>query len=200
MKPSEYKKLEDNKPFKRHYMNKTLWWKNFLIIAPACLIFIGLAGIMHMSYNDRLWTLISIPYIVVFALGTIWLKAIKKYIQDRILSKTDSYLACAAKNLGNYKGRYYFVFSKDSKRHNEPLINQLGQELSIDSFSEEQLNSAKKASIEIETSEKETQMYLRGLTVGYVTKANKQSVSEGITPLLFVSLKDVFVIREKDLR
>lgn len=200
MKPSEYKKLEDNKPFKRYYMNKTLWWKNFLIIAPASLLFIGLAGIMHMSYNDRLWTLYAVPYIVVFALGTIWLKGIKKYIQDKLLSKQDMYLACASRSLGNYKGRYYFIFSKDNKRHNEVLINQLADELSLDSFSDEQLSQAKKAAIEIETSEKETQMYLRGLTVGYVEKANKQSISVGITPLLYVSLKDVFVIRDKDLK
>lgn len=200
MKPSEYKKLEEDKNFKRYYMRKTMWWKSFLLLAPTCLLFIGLAGILHMAYNDRIWTLYSIPYIIVFALGTIWLKGIKKYIQNKILSKKDSYLACAAKNLGDNKGRYYFIFSKDNKRHNENLINQLAEELNLESFTEEQLNQAKKTAIAITTSETETQMYLRGLTVGYVLKANRQNISGGITPLLYVSEKDVFVIRHKDLK
>lgn len=200
MKPSDYQKLEADKNFKRHYMNKTLWWKSFLLLAPACLLFIGLAGIMYMAYNERLWTLYSVPYILVFALGTVWLKAIKKYIQDRLLRKLGSYLACAGKSLGNYQGRYYFIFCKDSKRHNELLINSLSDHIKLESLSSEQLSIAKKAAIEIETAETDSPIYLKAFSVSKVLKTNRENISEGITPLLYISAKDVFVIRNKDLK
>ncbi len=200
MRPLEYKKLEDNKTFKRYYMRKTKWWKSFLLLAPTLLLFVGLAGILHMAYNDRIWTLYCLPYIIVFALGTIWLKGIKKYIQDKLVSQSHSYLACAAKSLGEKGGRHYFIYSKDNKRHNETLISRLADELDLDNLTKEQIEEAKKASIKIETSETETPIYLKAIATNLVLKANRENLASGITPLLYISLQDVFVIRNKDFK
>lgn len=199
MKPSDYKKLEDNTTFKRYYMRKTAWWKSFLLLAPTLLLFVGLAGIMHMAYNDRIWTLYCLPYIIVFALGTIWLKGIKKYIQETLINRSGSFLVCAGRSLGESKGRHYFIYSKENKRHNEVLINKLAEELTIESFSEEQLEQAKKSSIAIEVADIDTEMYLRAIPTNDVLKANRENIAIGITPLLYISSKDMFVIRNKDL-
>lgn len=199
MKPSDYKKLEDNTTFKRYYMRKTAWWKSFLLLAPTLLLFVGLAGIMHMAYNDRIWTLYCLPYIIVFALGTIWLKGIKKYIQETLINRSGSFLVCAGRSLGESEGRHYFIYSKENKRHNEVLINKLAEELTIESFSEEQLEQAKKSSIAIEVTDIDTEIYLRAIPTNDVLKANRENIAIGITPLLYISSKDMFVIRNKDL-
>lgn len=200
MKPSQYKELENNKSFKRYYLNKTLWWINYLFVAPALLLFIGLAGIMHMGYSDRLWSWYAIPYIAVFLIGTIWLKAIKRHVQTKILEDRNMYLICAAQAIFEAEGRYYFIFSKDSKRHNEVLINKLAGELSKESFTRDEIQRAKKQMVEISTSEEETQIYLKGISVNKVNRANVRNIKEGITPLLYVSSKEIFVVRNKDLK
>lgn len=200
MKPSQYKELENDKSFKRYYLNKTLWWINYLFVAPALLLFIGLAGIMHMGYSDRLWNWYAIPYIAVFLIGTIWLKAIKKHVQGKILEDRDIYLVCAAQAVFDTDGRYYFIFSKDSKRHNEVLINKLAEGLSKESFADSEIQLAKKQMVEISTSEEDTQIYLRGISVNKVNKTNRKNIKEGITPLLYITPKEIFVVRNKDLK
>lgn len=200
MKSSQYKELEKDKKFKKYYLQKTSWWQDYLLVPSIPLLFIGLAGIMYMASNDRLWTWYTIPYILIFIFGTILLKGAKKHVQGKILSNKGSFLACAARAIGDKEGRYYFIFSKSNKRHNESLINDLADNLSIDSFTEEELSKAKKEKTAISTTEEDTQIYLVGIKVDKVLKTNKENLGTGITPLIYISPKEVFVIRNKDLK
>lgn len=200
MKPSQYQELEKNKEFKKYYLNKTLWWIDYLFVPPALLLFIGLAGILHMSYNDRLWSFFSLPYILVFFLGAVWLKSIKRNVQNKILAEDDKYLVCAGRVLFDAEGRYFFIFSKDSKRYNETLINKLGETLSEESFDREMIQKAKTEAVEIPLPEEDTPIYLKAIHVNKVLRANRQNVRTGVTPLLYISPKEVFVVRSKDLK
>lgn len=199
MKPSKYKELEVDQLFKRHYLNKIIWWKDFLLVAPALLIFIGIAGVIYMGQNDNLWNWYSVPYIAVLIIGSIWLKAIKKHLQKKLLDDKDKFQACAARAIGDKGGYYYFIFSTGSKRHNETLINQLAESLDINSISEEQLSASKKQMVEISTMETETTIYMKAISVNRVLKTNRENIRTGVTPLLYISPKDIFVIRRKDL-
>ncbi len=201
MRPTEYQKLEDNKAFKRYYLSKTLWWTEYAFVPPALLIFIGLAGVIHMAYNELLWSWRGAPYVLVFALGAIWLKATKRHVQNKILGDKSKYLLCAGRAVFDAEGRYYFIFSKDSKRHNETLMNKLAGTLSQDSFTADQLKEAKKKAIKISVDgDTDAEVYLRGIQVSSVLKANRANITDGITPLIYVSDKGVFVVRNKDLK
>ena len=200
MRPSQYQELEKDNKFKKYYLQKTSWWKNYLLLPPIPLLFIGLAGIMHLGSNDQLWTWYLIPYLAIFLFGTVLLKASKKHIQNKILNDKKSLLTCAARAIGDKGARYYFIFSNENKRQNETLINRLASELSIDSFTEEELNRAKKGMVEISTSETETHIYLAGIKVDKVLRTNRENIGTGITPLLYANPKQIFVIRNKDLK
>lgn len=199
MKPNEYKNLELDQIFKRRYLGNILWWKNFLLIAPSLLIFIGLAGILYIAQDGEIKTWYIAPYVAIFLMGIIWLKAIKKHLQDKLLKDKERFLVCAARSVGIEGGYHYFIFSKDSKRHNEILINQLAETTQLTEISHDQLNMAKKQMTEIQTREEETPIYLKAFSVNNVQKTNKENLGKGITPLLYVSPKNIFVIRRKDL-
>lgn len=201
MRPTEYQKLEDNKAFKRYYLSKTLWWAEYAFVPPALLMFIGLAGIMYMAYNESLWGWTGVPYILVFVLGAIWLKAIKKYVQTKILEDKTKYLLCAGRALFDLDGRYYFIFSKGSKRHNETLINKLTESLSVESFTSENLKIAKSRAINIPIDrDDDVEIFLKAIPISNVNKANNENIGGGIIPLLYISDKDIFVARNKDLK
>lgn len=199
MRPNEYKNLEQDQLFKRRYLGNILWWKNFLLIAPSLLVFIGLAGVLYMAQDGQIKSWYVVPYVVVFVLGLIWVKAVKKYLQDKLLKDKERFLACAARSIGDKGGYYYFIFTKDSKRHNEALINQLAAEVDINNLTAEDLTTAKKQMVEIKTSEQETPIYIKAFTKGNISRTNSQQIGIGITPLLYVSPKNIFVIRKKDL-
>ena len=152
-----------------------------------------------MGQNDKLWDWYSIPYIAILVIGAIWLKAIKNHLQKKILNDKDKFLTCAARAIGDKGGYYYFIFSTGSKRHNETLINQLAESLDINSISEEQLSASKKQMVEISTMETETTIYMKAISVNRVLKTNRENIRTGVTPLLYISPKDIFVIRRKDL-
>lgn len=200
MTPSQYKDLEKDKKFKRYYLSKTLWWINYIFVPPSLVLFIGLAGVMHMGYNDKLYTWTALPYILVFVLGAIWLKAAKHNVQGKILDDDSKFLACAACSVFSAKGKYFFIFSTDSKRHNENRINKLAEELTEDSFSEEQKKEAEKSPVEISIPKDDSKIYLKAITINKVKRANIANLGTGITPLLYLSSKDIFVIRNKDLK
>lgn len=199
MRPNEYKNLEQDKLFKRRYLGKILWWKNFLLIAPSLLIFIGIAGVLYVAQGDSINPYYMIPYAVVFLMGAIWLKAVKKHLQDKILNDKERFLVCASRAIGDTGGYYYFIFSKDSKRHNELLINKLAESMDISSLTAEQISLAKKGITEISTEEEETPVYLIAKSINSVLRTNRENIRTGITPLLYISPKNVFVVRRKDL-
>ena len=77
MKANDYAKLEKDYDFKRHYFNNTFWWKTLLMVPPICFLFVGLVGIIYLFNSDMLVSWYIIPYLFLFTVGTIWLKALK---------------------------------------------------------------------------------------------------------------------------
>lgn len=199
MKPSQYKDMETDLLFKRRYLSKIAWWKSILLIAPTLLLFVGIAGVIYVVQNEAIASWYMIPYAVVFVMGAAWLKAVKKHLQDKLLKDNERFLVCAARAIADKGGYYYFIFTKESKRHNEALINKLGEEIDFTSLSDDDLLAARKRIIEVATQEEESTIYIKAVSVNNVLKTNRENLRTGITPLLYVSPTNVFVIRRKDL-
>ena len=116
------------------------------------------------------------------------------------MDNKERYIVCSGRAVFDVEGRYYFIFSKDSKRHNETLINKLAEKLSQESFGPEIIQKAKSQAVEISLPEEDTPICLKAIHVNKVLKANSENVRVGITPLLYVSAKEIFVVRNKDLK
>lgn len=199
MKAKSYKELERDKSFKRRYLSKTIWWNSFTFVPPALVLFIGLAGILFLRENDKLISWFTIPYIVLFLLGAIWFKVAKKHVQDKELTDPNKFLVCASRLVDSRYGYHYFVVSFDEKRHDEAWIKKIGDDLSLDSFKEEDLKRAKKKPIKVENAEICHPIFLKAFQMNHVLKTNARDLDKGITPLLYVSENNIFVIRNKDL-
>lgn len=198
MKQDDYSRLEKNYDFKRNYLKETKWWASPLFIAPALLLFVGLVGIIYLLRNDMLLSLYLIPYLLIFVVGTIWLKAVKKHIQKTMIKKDGSFLICIAHPVAEKNGNVYAVFSTDRYRHNRHYLNNAAKSLSgNDSTMNE---DARKKSILVHDDESGADMYLRAFPVKDVKKRNKDWYKEDNFPVLFIDEKNVCIIKDKDFK
>lgn len=195
MKPTDCVKLEKDLKLKKKYLNRTPWWKSFLIVAPSLLLFMGLFALLYLTKNDMLLTVYAIPFVVLFLLGTIWLKAVKKHIQKAILEKEDAFKVCMAALLMSEGGYAYFVFDKGQKRHNEFHLKQIAEKYVPD---EALLQASKKQAQEI-TDESDIPYFLIAYPLRTINKhqpswADKQSLA-----LFYIDQRNILVIDGKDI-
>lgn len=200
MKANEYSKLEKDYDFKKIYLNKTLWWKNILMVAPICFLFAGLVGIIYLFNSNMLVSLYTIPYLILFVVGTIWLKTIKKHIQKAIMAREGAFHICLAASIGD-KGDYtYAIFVNDTHRYDKYHITNLAKEVSLHNLLEKYDISFKKKAILIQDEENNESFYIRAYPKKEIAKKNAGwSISEGYFPVLYINDIDVPIIKRKDL-
>lgn len=198
MKQDDYSRLEKNYDFKRIYVKETLWWASPLFIAPALILFAGLAGIIYLLRSDMLVSLYVIPYLLLFVVGTIWLKAIKKHIQKTMMNKDGSFLVCIAHPVSEKNGYTYAVFTTDKYRHNKHYLNNTVNVLSEKNISDNE--QVKKKAILMHNDESDTNYYLRAFPVKDIRKRNKGWSSDDIFPVLFIDEKHVPILKDKDFK
>lgn len=200
MKPHDYVKLEKDYSFKKSYLDQTLWWKNILIIPPICLLFVGLVGILYLFNVDKLVSIYIIPYVAVFAIGTIWLKAIKKHIQKVMMTAHGAFNICLAKPIGEKDGYTYVAFTNDHHRHDKYYINNLVNDISLEKLLLEQKVSLKRKSVQI-THDKESgaSFYIRAYFNKDIDKRNASWRENDHFPVLYIDERYTPIIKKRDL-
>ena len=200
MKPNDYAKLEKDSDFKKNYLKETPWWKSVLIIAPIFLLFIGLAGMLYLFHLDRLLSLYAIPYVLIFFIGTIWIKAIKKHLQKVIMTKPNSFQICLATPIEEKNGYVYAAFVNDTHRYNKHYVKNIVSNLSPEEISEISEKSLKKEATLIHSTETNTDFYVREFPLKDLNKRNHSWRDEECFEVLYIDKKIIPIIKKKDLK
>ncbi len=199
MKQEDYAKLEKDQQFKKDYLNKTMWWKSVLIVPPICFLFVGLVGILYLYKQDLLISWYIAPYLILFVIGTVWLKAIKKHIQKTKMAQEGSFHVCLASPVGEKNGYTYLVFTNDSHRHNKYFIKILAKEVDFAGSLDKYGNDVKKRSLLLQDSEDNTSHYIRAYKTKDIDKNNKGAMADAAVPLLYIDDNNTLIIKKKDL-
>lgn len=198
MQVGDYKKLENNKALKRIYLNKTLWWLKLAMLSPVLLIFIGLAGVIHFIRLELTSNYFMYAYAAVFILGLIWLKYVKRYLQDKALTDVERINIVPSLKLTTKSGRDYLLFLQGDKRHNEALLKKLKESIVESSIDEAIYNKAKKVPQHIELLD-DSSLYLTAIGKVQIIRAYKNSSIPNFIPLILIDKKEVFAIKAKDI-
>lgn len=199
MKPNDYAKLEKDYSFKKSYLTDTPWWINLLMVAPVCLLFVGLIGILYLFNLDKLVSWYIIPYLLLFVVGTILLKAIKKHIQKTAINKPDSFLICLAKPIAEKEGYTYIAFVKDSHRHNKHYIANELKDISPDDILNNYDKAFRKKTMLIHNDETNSDLYIRAYTNRDLNRRSATWREDQLIPVLYIDDKYTFIIKKKDL-
>ncbi|WP_163356864.1 hypothetical protein [Dysgonomonas sp. 25] len=198
MKAADCVKLEDKTIFKKEYLKQTGWWKNYSFIPPSLLLFLGLAGLIYLTKAEMLVTFYSIPFVLVFLLGTIWMKAVKKHIRDAKFNHPETFRVCLAQPVTTINGYTCLVFTLGQKRHNAFFAKQLAEEISVD---ENTLSLYKNKVQKQHVQSVDADCYVIAYPTSIIHKKNPLwDENKEVLPLLYVDEKNVLVIKGKDLK
>lgn len=197
MKPVDCVKLENDKKFKKKYLVRTAWWKNLAVVAPSLILFLGLFGLLYLTKYDMLLSYYSIPFVIVFLFGTIWLKSVKRYVQNKKMEDVDAFKVCFAKSVKKDKRYTYFIFTKGQKRHNEYFIKELSRIVDVD---KQTINCKKKAvSLNLPDDLSEEACFIIAYPTLDIKKQNVNWDENCILPILYIDNENVFIIKGKDI-
>jgi len=205
MKTDVLNKLEKDSKLKKKYLPKYFWLKNMAIYPPCIFLFFALFGLIYLLNYDMLLTYHAIPFAVLFALATIWLKTTRRYVLKKLFEKPDSYLICLAKNVKEQSGWIYVIFTTGSKRHNKYYIQNLAKELESsdiletdgDNLKESAKRKAEKLSSEFFDSSDE--VYIKAFKKDDMTKSGYSYNTSEVIPVFFIENGDILLIKSKDV-
>jgi len=198
MKPDNYAKLEKDYKFKKSYLNTTTWWKNGALMAPIILMFGGLVGILYLFNMDRLISISVIPYLLLFAVGTILFKAIRMNLQKKKMAESDAFHVCIAVPFGEEDGYTYTVFTNDSHRHNKHYVKNLAKGMDLDNILLDK-EALKQRSVLVPGNEDTGGYYLRSYKTKEIYKRNQGWKDDEFFPVLYIDEKNTLIISRKDL-
>jgi hypothetical protein len=194
-----YASLEKNKKFKSRYIQHTKWWKNMLFIAPSCILFLGLFGLIYLLNFGMLSSWYTIPFAVVFILGTLWLKAIKRHVQKEILNKEDLFRVCLAKRIGIKEGYVYLIYASGMKRHNEYFTGMVASEsVILEELTNAQQTESKRKPVLI-TEKEDEHFYLRAFSRNELNKRWSSWEKDSFLPLLEIKKEQVYPVNKRDI-
>jgi hypothetical protein len=200
MKSSDYAGLEKDYDFKRSYFNNTLWWKTLSVLPPVLLLFVGLAGIIYLFKSGMPVSLYIIPYLLLFTIGTIWLKAAKRHILKVSIAVEGAFHICLAAPIGDKDEYIYAALVNDIRRHDKYYITNLAKNMSLHKLPFEHDVSFKKEAVLIHNRENDIDIYVKAYKKKAVTRRNAGwSLGEGYFPVLYIDNKNIPVIKRKDL-
>lgn len=200
MKSNDFAKLEKDYDFKRSYFNNTLWWKTLSMLPPVLLLFVGLVGILYLFNSDMLVSWYIIPYLLLFIVGTIWLKAMKKYILKAYMAAEGAFHVCLAAPIGDKDDYTYAIFVNNTRRYDKYYITNLAKDISLHELLAKNNAPFKKEAIPVRDEESGNDIYVRAYPKKAISKRNAGwSLNEGYFPVLYINSKNVPVIKRKDL-
>lgn len=197
MKPSDCLRLENDNPFKGKYLRMIQWWKTPAIIAPLILLFAGVFFLIYLLKLNLLLSWYSIFYIVIFLLGTIWFKSLKRHFLKTKLEDTNSCKVCLGKPFYTDKGYSYIVFINNQKRHNEHYISNVATQITKETISITSLKTDKPIAFANNNID-ETDCFLIKMANSKIKKAIVNREDQDIIPLLYITPNNIFVILKKD--
>lgn len=128
MNTDKINKLENNIKLKKKILSKGVW-KNYAIVPPSLVLFVGILGIVYLLNTDKLISLYSIPFILIFIIGTIWIKAVRRYIINKKISDNTTFLVCPAILFKKEGKKKAILFSIGRNRHNKYYLEKERKEL-----------------------------------------------------------------------
>jgi len=128
MNNDKINKLEKSDKLKKKVFGKNIW-KNYAILPPSLLLFIGIFGLIYLLNLDMLISLYSIPFVILFILGTIWFKATKKYLTNKKISESQLFVVCLAIPLIKEGKKTILVFSTGKNRNNKYYLEKEKKDL-----------------------------------------------------------------------
>ncbi|MBB4037410.1 hypothetical protein GGR21_003327 [Dysgonomonas hofstadii] len=200
MRADDYAKLEKDIKFKKSYLSNTTWWKDGAIIAPIVLMFGGLVGILYLFNMDKLISISAIPYLLLFAVGTILFKAIKMNLQKRKMAEPGAFHICVAVPVGEENGYTYAVFTNDTHRYNKHYIKNIAKETLLDSIPETDKITCRKKTILAERPEQGDKYCIRAYKTKDINKQNINWRNDDYFPVLFIDENNTPVIKSKDIK
>ena len=186
MKSTVLADLERDRDFKRIVFPNSFVYKNFLIVAPVFLLFIGLAGIVFLLKQNMLISYYTIFYLVCFVLGTIWLKAIRKLIVSKEISKPGTFLTCWGSQLKEEKDKIYFIFTTGTRRHDKIYIEHEKENRSGDIL---KIKNGQAYFLSDMGAERE--LYITAISKTLIKKRNPNWKASLGLPLIFINRKHV---------
>lgn len=199
MKPNDCVKFENSKKIKRGYLSGITWWKSFSMIAPVCLLFTGLVGILYLTNIGKLISWYLIPYLLFFIFGTILLKTMKRHLIDKALTKEGDFLVCMASPIEEDGGYITFIYTNGEKRHNTHFIEKLAEELPEDFFSETDKKVSKRKPVEKYNDEHDYSIFLRTLFHNNIARRNPNWKDHDSFPILYINNKKIAIITKRDI-
>lgn len=118
MNADKLQQIEKNKKVRRKFYSKEIW-KSYAIVPPSGVLFIALFGFLYLFNNDLLISWYAVPFVVLLILGTVWLKATRKYIINQKISDNKTFMICLSIPLTKMNGKTIRVFSAGNNRHNK---------------------------------------------------------------------------------
>ena len=206
MKDNNFSELEKNSKLKKKYLPHYFWLKTAAIYPPSCFLFLGLFGLLYLLNHDMLFTYYTIPFVVIFFLGTVWFKATKKQVLKTLLEKDDSYLVSLAKVINTENNWVYIIFTTGTKRHNKHFIQSSDKILKDDNFADspqfaemKQKVKTKAEVITIEGQNSSDEIYLMALSKKTVVKKNAKWQESEILPIFYIDERNILTIKAKDI-
>lgn len=128
MNSDKIAKLESSQKLKKKILGKGIW-KNYSFIPPSMVLFVGILGLIYLFRMDYLMTIYSIPFIVIFALGTVWFKATKKYLVSKKMEESTVFLVCMCLPLVKKDKKTIYFFSTGKNRNNKYYLEKEKKDL-----------------------------------------------------------------------
>lgn len=125
-------KLENDLKFKKKVFGRVVW-KNYAIFPPIIVLFGGILGIVYLMNIDKLVSLYVIPFVVVFALGTVWLKATRRFLIKQKMDSREPMAISLAIPFKEVGGNIFLLFSTGRNRNNKYFLEKEKNDLLIGS-------------------------------------------------------------------
>jgi hypothetical protein len=111
-------KLESSRALKKKVFAKGIW-KNYAIVPPAIVLFAGILGAVYLLNINQLISWAVVPFALIFILGTIWLKAVRRFLINNKISKANEFLVCLAIPFEGSGKSSTLLFSTGKNRNNK---------------------------------------------------------------------------------
>lgn len=128
MNADKIHRLEKDKKFRKKFYAKELW-KSYAIVPPSGILFVALFGFLYLFNMDRLVSAYAIPFVILLILGTIWLKATRKYILNQKISDNEPFAICLTIPLMKKDGKTIMMFSAGNNRLNKYYLEKEKKEI-----------------------------------------------------------------------
>lgn len=115
----QLREQEKNRAFRYAHIPFYVCWKSPLLIAPSMLLFMSIFSILYLQNTDRLLNWYSLIYIAIFAIATLWFKAVQRHLKRQFILAPENILITTALPIVVDQYRVYVLIGTSHERHSE---------------------------------------------------------------------------------